>query len=599
MVDIDGLGMGFCLTFVRGRAPHEVISLLGGADPVSIVSSGAALEASVAVEDRVDDQGVRQPTRLDYVAVTRIDDWSMIIESNSVRCTDADVEQALSAAGETVSYYFTVNTNSWFSWHIDGREVVCFDPTYPEERYGTDPGRLDPVLTELGFDLEPEEREDDDDFDWGVQGRAVALMERITGVHWDAEILRQATFRCAGVGDRAPEQPWYSEVREQLADRAAVPRDWGDEIQRERWFKRGGPDRRVESLGHAGATLLKRDRDLTTAIACAPSELIERIITWARERPFRLAGVTVEPWFAPIRDLLRRGEQPTPADLRTAEERMDPFLRTALPIWVRDDENMRRMAVRTMLAPPEPGWPAADLCTTLSRAEGAGGGTLPDPLADLKRDFPELDDVVIPPAPAEHPGMRRRREARQREAAETRRRDLERRWGGRIPADERLLDPEVEMHTIHLVEFDRDLIDQIAAAPAEGQRTMAVWVARYCSTRSGMIAEDWIEAGVLALERGDPPPDWFADFGAAFAHWQGIPRESITYHGSVSMGGEEPVRIDPAVIAIHTILMARHDNPLIAAMDTVRNAIVLYGSETVITAFRAAFNLPAGTGQIR
>jgi hypothetical protein len=597
VVDIDGLGLGFGLTFVRGRCPDEVISLLGGADPVEVVSSGAALEASRAVDRWVDEEGAEQPTRLDYVAVTQIGNWSMIIESNSARCASTDVERALSAAGEMVSYYLNVNTVSRFSWHIDGREVVWFDPNFPEKRYGTDPGRLDPVLVELGFDLEPEEDADDedgdwDDFDWEVQDRAVALMERITGVHWDAEILRQATFHCAGVGDQASEQPWYSDVREQLADQADVPRDWGDEIQRERWFKRAGTGRRVGALGHAGAALLSLDRDLTVAIACAPSGLIERITIWVRERPFLLAGVTGEPWFTPIRDLLRRGEDPTPADVQVVEERMDPFLRTALPVWLRDDENVRRKAVGGLLAKRDPGWPAAGLCTTLTRAEGTGSGTLPDLLADLKREFPELDDVVIPPAPAERPAMRRRREARERQAAEARRQDLEECWGGRIPADERLLDPEVEMHTIHLVNFDRDLIDQIAAAPPEVQRGMAVWVARYCGTGAGMDAGGWIEAGVLALERGDPPPEWFADFDAAFAHWQNVPRSSITHHGSVALRGNEPTRIDPTVIAIHTILMARHDNPLIAAMDTVRNAVVLYGPDTVIPAFRTAFSLP-------
>jgi hypothetical protein len=591
VVDIDALGLDFCLTFVRGRTPDEVIPMLGGADPVSIVSADVAFRAADAVDAWVDEDGASHPTRLAYAAVTGIGGWAMIVEPNGVLGTGPAVAQVLSAAGETVSFSFNENTSSRFSWVIDGREVVGFDPAFPHRRHGADPGRLDETLIELGFVVE---HGDSEEFDHWYRERTAALMERITGVRWDAGLLDRATFRCAAVGPGASARPWYGEVQEELAAFAEDPRDWHDDTHRERWIERGVTDRRIRALGHAGMRLHEQDGALAATIAYAPADLVERMTRWAWERPFQLAGIAGEPWLAPIRDAVRRGERPAPEDLRLVEDRMDPFLRTALPGRIRDDENRRRNAVRVLLLQWDPQGPAAGLCSTLSMAEGAGAGSLPELLACLRRDFPELDDVVVaPPAPppAERAAMRRRREAGERRAVESRRRDLERTWGGRIPADERLLDPEVAAHTTGLARHDRDLIDQIAAARPEVQRRMAVWVARYCCTRSGMIANDWVRAGLLALERGEPPPPWFADFDAAFARWRDVPRESIVHHATVSVGTRQPIRIDPAVIAMHTILMARHDNPLIAAMDTVRNAVELYGGRTVVDAFRTAFGL--------
>jgi hypothetical protein len=149
----------------------------------------------------------------------------------------------------------------------------------------------------------------------------------------------------------------------------------------------------------------------------------------------------------------------------------------------------------------------------------------------------------------------------------------------------------VQSRTLGLVAYDRDLIDRIAEAAPPVQREMAVWAARYCCTRSGMIENDWVAAGVTALERGDPAPPWFADFDTAFAHWRGVPREGITQHVTFSVGERATPPADPAVIALHVVVMARHADPLLAAMDTVRNAIVVGGPKTVPAAFRGAFDL--------
>jgi hypothetical protein len=60
---------------------------------------------------------------------------------------------------------------------------------YPQERYGNDPGRLDGLLAELGCPLDSDDEDDEELQEW-----TFALMERITGVRWNAEFLAGATL---------------------------------------------------------------------------------------------------------------------------------------------------------------------------------------------------------------------------------------------------------------------------------------------------------------------------------------------------------------------------------------------------------------------
>lgn len=590
-VETHALGLNFCLTFVRGLNPDEVISRLGGADPVSMVSAEPALGTAMeAVEERVDEHGGTHPSGLDYVAATPAGDWTMIVEPNGFLCTGDDAIRALSAAGEMVSFYFNENTTPRFTLAIGGREVVGFDPGCPAERHGADPGRLDAVLAELGFGLDLA----NEDYDERFRERTFALMERITGVRWDAAFLDRATFRCAGVGgvgSRVTAEPWYAEVRAELAACAEDPEDWADD-DLDGWGRRGVTDRKIKALGAAGTSLYDEDRDLALAIAHAPAELIGRITAWAKDRPFRRAGILGEPWFAPIRDRMQRDEWAPESDVRLLRDKLQAHLRTVLPPY-HNDEAAQLNAVRSALWPNEQKHATDRLCWHFASALGTGGGTAADLYADLWRDFPELREVVIPPPPAppaERPAERRRREARERQEEEWRQADLRRSWAGRVPADARLLTEEVAQHARGLVEHDRDLVDRIAEADPRTQRAMAVWAARYWCARSGLAAHDWVEAELAALDRGDPPTPSFTDFHTAFARWRDVPRESLTFSATVSLGPVETPRIDPAVIALHEVIAARHEDPLVAAMDTIHNAVVLDPEET-IAAFRAAFHL--------
>lgn len=130
--------------------------------------------------------------------MTVADDWAMIIEPNGFLCTAGEAVRALSSAGEVVSFYYNENTTPRFAWSIGGENVVGFDPTYPYERYGTDPGRLNGMLAEVGFVLAEDGEDDEQAVDDDSRERTFALMEQLAGVRWDAGFLRRASFRCAG-----------------------------------------------------------------------------------------------------------------------------------------------------------------------------------------------------------------------------------------------------------------------------------------------------------------------------------------------------------------------------------------------------------------
>jgi hypothetical protein len=202
-------------------------------------------------------------------------------------------------------------------------------------------------------------------------------------------------------------------------------------------------------------------------------------------------------------------------------------------------------------------------------------------------------ETPLPSTAAERAEARRRKFAeRERRDAEFRRADQERYWGGRIPVDPRLL--AIAARAVGLAQLDRDLLDQVADADPAVQRTMAIWAARYTCEQAGLAGQDWVVAGLNALGRGEPSPPWFTDFDTAFAHWRGVPRERITHRVEITIGAERaPLRIDPEVNALHAVIAARDENPLLAAITAVQAVINADPDRptAAIELFRTAFNL--------
>ncbi|WP_433365171.1 DUF6461 domain-containing protein [Actinoplanes sp. CA-142083] len=114
-VESYALGLNFCLTFVRGLSPDEVIARLGGGEPVPIVSDAVAFGGFEAVEQRVDERGATHPSGLDYGAVTPVGGWTMVVEPEGFLCSEDDAMRVLSSTGEMMSFYYSEHFDSAFA----------------------------------------------------------------------------------------------------------------------------------------------------------------------------------------------------------------------------------------------------------------------------------------------------------------------------------------------------------------------------------------------------------------------------------------------------------------------------------------------------
>jgi hypothetical protein len=187
-----------------------VIGRLGGTEAVDITGASRLTAAAEQVDypDRIDDDGgwnADLSTGLDFIAASPAGGWTLVAEPNGFRCSFEESARLLSQDGELVSFYFNENTNPVLRWASAGETLVTFDPSGGAGwRQGSDPDRLVPVLNALGFDLSTEELDPADPrwrYDEKWQARTLALLEHLTGVRIDRELLEGATFRCAAVPD--------------------------------------------------------------------------------------------------------------------------------------------------------------------------------------------------------------------------------------------------------------------------------------------------------------------------------------------------------------------------------------------------------------
>ncbi|MBB3094323.1 hypothetical protein FHR83_001975 [Actinoplanes campanulatus] len=203
-------GLNFCVTLVRGLTPDQVIAAFDGSEAVDITGAHRLERAAdqVGYPDPIGEDGAFYAdldSGLDFIAACDVGGWTLITEPNGFRCSTEESARLLSASGELVSFYFNENTDPVLRWARDGETLLTFDPSGGAGwREGSDPDRLVPVLEALGFDLSTEEYDPADprwQYDEAWQARTLALMQHMTGVRLDADLLENATFRCAAVPD--------------------------------------------------------------------------------------------------------------------------------------------------------------------------------------------------------------------------------------------------------------------------------------------------------------------------------------------------------------------------------------------------------------
>ncbi|WP_248960824.1 DUF6461 domain-containing protein [Sphaerisporangium perillae] len=154
---------GFCLTFVKDVVPEEALRRIGVTpDPAAGLDdiSGHPIAAYAAFGGTV------------------------LLEPNGFAGTMTEVVRRLSAGTAMASVFLNVNAHQQFLFAADGRLVTGFEPDGPDVRWGADPDRLLPYMSDLGMPTEEEEVDaalDDDEGDDPIL-TTMALAERATGV---------------------------------------------------------------------------------------------------------------------------------------------------------------------------------------------------------------------------------------------------------------------------------------------------------------------------------------------------------------------------------------------------------------------------------
>ncbi|MFF9147527.1 DUF6461 domain-containing protein [Streptomyces sp. NPDC014861] len=184
--DFPDIAEAYCFTLVRDLSPTELTSRLEARPEAFLQGISAVVDATFAQYDLEQDRQL--------VAMTTVGTWTLLIEPNGY--LGVTEEQALPASAGTswVSHFTNINAVGTFHWAEDQVLRLCFDPMFPEDRWGAEPDELLDVMRRIGFHLEVEDPEPD----FSPQA-AFALAEHLTGVAVTPALLRDTTFTCATV----------------------------------------------------------------------------------------------------------------------------------------------------------------------------------------------------------------------------------------------------------------------------------------------------------------------------------------------------------------------------------------------------------------
>jgi hypothetical protein len=141
----------------------------------------------------IKDGDYSQPEGHEIITVRRIGDWTVAIEDCGWRGSHAEALCPLSRdGGQAVAVMrHDYAARHRLAYAVDGEYVTDINPTFPSQRYGTDPDRLNRHLRELGIDLDA-----DDHIDNPIPA-ALAIASRITDVMIKPQHLRRPVLGAA------------------------------------------------------------------------------------------------------------------------------------------------------------------------------------------------------------------------------------------------------------------------------------------------------------------------------------------------------------------------------------------------------------------
>ncbi|MEU8820106.1 DUF6461 domain-containing protein [Actinoplanes sp. NPDC048796] len=190
----DELTVAFCFIWVESLSPAEVLKRLA-ARPIG--KSGW----------RNDDYWSDSPGLRDrevVTAVTKVGNWSLIVEDNGTTAIEDDSLKRLSRATRVIANYRNVEGDGRFALVENGTIQVDFDPQDPTDRQGATPDRLLPDMAPAGLDMSESPGLDPADpayVDVPYTEAAFALTERQTHIPFTPTLLHSATYHLGALPD--------------------------------------------------------------------------------------------------------------------------------------------------------------------------------------------------------------------------------------------------------------------------------------------------------------------------------------------------------------------------------------------------------------
>jgi Family of unknown function (DUF6461) len=168
------LRQAFCITLVRGLDEVEVLRRFGGerSQPRTF-TTGEAGQLSGSFH-----AGYPQ-----LILVAKAGGWSVAVEDNGWEGTRPEVLRALSAGTQALSVHHN-GSEGYFNDAVAGEVLVGFELLFPQRRWGSQPDLLVPHMRAVGLDPDRPQPPSSD-----LVTAALALAERVTGVHLDPRML--------------------------------------------------------------------------------------------------------------------------------------------------------------------------------------------------------------------------------------------------------------------------------------------------------------------------------------------------------------------------------------------------------------------------
>lgn len=180
------LAEAYCFTLAHNLPPSDLLARLGGQTEPSRTGTAAIVDAAFDLLGRSDN--ARQ-----FIAMTTVGDWTLLIEPNGYLGVTEEKALPASAGTRWISHFVNINGLDSFLWAEDTTKRLTFEPGFPDHRWGTTPDDLLDAMHHSGFQFWDETS---DTAEPRAMEAAFALAEHLTGVRITPELLRDTTFVC-------------------------------------------------------------------------------------------------------------------------------------------------------------------------------------------------------------------------------------------------------------------------------------------------------------------------------------------------------------------------------------------------------------------